>query len=90
MLPPLAKATPGAATAPQSPAAKAAQEFEAVFIASFLQEMLEQARPKTMGGGAGEQMFGSLMANEIGKEIAASGGLGLTRSVEAQLDAYRR
>lgn len=78
------------AAAPQTPTAKAAQEFEAVFIASFLGEMLEQARPKTMGGGSGEQMFSSLMATEIGKEIARSGGIGLAQSVEAQLDAYRR
>lgn len=70
--------------------AKAAEEFEAVFIASFLDEMLEQARPKTMGGGSGEQMFGSLMANEIAKEIARSGGLGLARSVAAQMEAYKR
>lgn len=85
-----ASLTHSPAASPQTLTAKAAQEFEAVFIASFLVEMLEQARPKSMGGGSGEQMFTSLMANEIGKEIARSGGLGLAQSVEAQLHAYRR
>lgn len=70
--------------------AKAAEEFEAVFIASFLNEMLDQSRPQTMGGGLGEQMFGSLLAQEIAKEIARSGGLGLAQSISAQIDAYRR
>ena len=76
--------------APDAATATAAEEFEAVFIASFLGEMLEQSRPKTMGGGSGEQMFGSLMANEIAREIARSGGLGLAQSVAAQLEAYKR
>lgn len=71
-------------------AAKVTEEFEAVFIATFLAEMLDQARPKTMGGGAGEQMFGSLMAQEVAREIARSGGLGLAQSITAQIDAYRR
>lgn len=79
-----------AATPAATPTAQAAEEFEAVFIASFLGEMLEQARPKTLGGGSGEQMFGSLMAQEIAKEIARSGGLGIAQSVTAQLDAYKR
>ena len=60
------------------------------FIASFLGEMMEQARPKIAGGGAGEQMFNSLLTDEIAKEIARTGGLGLSQSIAAQLDAYRR
>jgi peptidoglycan hydrolase FlgJ len=68
----------------------AAEEFEAVFIASFLGPMLDQARPTTLGGGAGEQMFSSLLADHIAREIARSGGIGLAQSVAAQLDAYRR
>ena len=88
---PVAAPPPAARHAtPLTPATRAAEEFEAVFIASFLGEMLEAARPKTMGGGAGEQMFGSLMAHEVAREIARTGGLGLAASVEAQLDAYRR
>ena len=83
-------ALPRQPASPDHETQKAAQEFEAVFIASFLGEMLDQARPKAMGGGAGEQMFGSLLANEIAREIARSGGIGLAQSVAAQLDAYRR
>jgi len=92
MLPPLSalSATERATPTGPAPTTAAAQDFEAVFIASFLGEMLEQARPKTLGGGSGEQMFGSLMAEEIGKQIARSGGIGLAQSVQAQLDAYRR
>jgi peptidoglycan hydrolase FlgJ len=85
-LPPLPRPAP----APDAATTKAAEEFEAVFIASFLGEMLEQSRPKIAGGGSGEQMFGSLLANEIAREIARSGGIGLAESVAAQLDAYRR
>lgn len=83
-------ATTRAATPGTTETAKAAEEFEAVFIASFLNEMLDQSRPQTMGGGAGEQMFSSLMAQEVAREIARSGGLGLAQSITAQIDAYRR
>jgi Rod binding domain-containing protein len=83
---------PDAGNAPLSDgqSAKLAEEFEAVFLATMLEGMLESARPKTMGGGSGEQMFVSLMGAEIAKEIVRSGGVGLARSVEAQLEAYRR
>jgi peptidoglycan hydrolase FlgJ len=87
---PVTTAPPASPARPVTATASAAEEFEAVFIASFLGEMMEQARPKTMGGGSGEQMFGSLLAHEVAKEIARSGGLGLAKSVEAQLEAYRR
>lgn len=90
---PLAPAPPSAAraaAAPDAATARAAEDFEAVFIASFLGEMLEQARPKTAGGGSGEQMFGSLLADEVARQIARSGGLGLAPGIAAQLDAYRR
>lgn len=61
---------------------KAAQAFEA----SFLAEMLKAAgfgRPieGLGGGGAGEEAFASLLVREQAERMAAAGGIGLAETV---------
>lgn len=57
---------------------KAAKSLEA----SFLSEMLKSAglgkMPSEMGGGAGEDHFGSFLRDEQAKILVENGGIGLT------------
>ena len=67
-------------------AAKAAQDFEAVFINEFLGSMFEGIETDgPLGGGPGEAIFRSLMLDQYSKSIAAQGGFGLADAVKRQL-----
>jgi Rod binding domain-containing protein len=67
-------------------AAKAAEEFEAIFISQFLSAMFQGIKTDgPFGGGAGEEIFRSLMLEQYGKRIATDGGFGLADSVKRQL-----
>ena len=73
-------------TANAAAAKKAAQDFEAVFIAQLLGQMFEGIPTNGMfGGGQGEAIFRSLMMDQYGKEIASQGGIGLATTVTRQL-----
>ncbi len=57
---------------------KVAEEFEAVFLGQMLQPMfqnIDAAEP--FGGSASEKMWKTMQAEEYGKAIAKSGGIGL-------------
>lgn len=65
---------------------ESAQEFEAMFIAAMMRPMFEGIEPDELfGGGKGEEIFSDLMLDEYGKDIAASGGLGIADMVKAEL-----
>jgi len=66
---------------------KKASEFEAVFISQMLAPMFKglEGGEGYFGGGHAEEMFRSMMIEEIGKEMAASGGIGIADHVAAQL-----
>ncbi len=67
-------------------AAKAAKEFEGVFIAQMLQPMFDSVPTDgPFGGGQGEQMFRSLMVDQYGQQIANSGGFGLSAAMTRAL-----
>ena len=69
---------------------RVAQELEA----SFLSEMLKQAgfgeSRATLGGGAGEEQFASLLRGEHARALAARGGIGLAEQLFAALVARTR
>lgn len=67
---------------------KTAVEFEAMFLGTVVNEMMKDTMPKTMNGGHGEEMFRSMLGNEIAREIAESGGVGIAASVEQAMRAY--
>ena len=74
------------ATKDLSAAGKAAEEFEAVFISTFLGSMFEGIKTDgPFGGGPGEQIFRSLMLDQYGRRLASQGGFGLADSVKRQL-----
>ncbi len=63
-----------------------AQKFEASFLTSVLQTMfksLSTAAP--FGGGAGEDMWKSFLAEAMAKDMARRGGVGVAASVEREM-----
>jgi len=65
---------------------KAAEDFEAVFIAQMMEPMFKGLRTDgPFGGGNGEMVFRSLMIQEVGKEIAGSGGIGIADGVYREM-----
>lgn len=80
------------ATRPVLPAAterkmdEAAREFESVFLSQMF-ETVWQTVPTdgAMGGGMGESIFRSMMVQDIGKQFAQQGGIGLAPYIKAEL-----
>jgi len=86
--PSLLASTPQATTASlaHSKAKDAGQKFEAQFLSTMFQHMfqgLETDGP--FGGGAGEEMFRSIMTEALGKQVVKSGGIGLADTVQREI-----
>ena len=66
---------------------KAAQDFEAMAIGQFLQPMFDTVDTghSMFGGGSAEETWKPMMVQELGKQIAAHGGLGLAEPVYAAM-----
>lgn len=79
---PAALATPGG-----QKAWKAAQAFEGMALGALLAPMFDtvNAGKGLFGGGDGEQAWQPMLTQEIGKHIAAHGGLGLAVPVFNQM-----
>jgi Rod binding domain-containing protein len=87
-IPPL-PATTATAPAPAGrnrAAYKAAQEFEAVFLSQMVEQMnigLKSGGP--FGGGFAEETYRSLMYQEVGRQMAQSGGVGIADAVYQEI-----
>ena len=67
-------------------AAKAAKQFEGMFITQFVGEMFSGiSTDGPFGGGQGESMFRSLLMDEYGKQVEAQGGFGLSSAIQREL-----
>lgn len=67
-----------------------AREFEAVFISQMFEQMMADVKTDgPMGGGSGERIFRSLMMQEIGRQMADQGGIGLAATVKRELLALQ-
>jgi Rod binding domain-containing protein len=68
--------------------AKKAQDFEAMTIAQFLQPMFDTVKTSEglFGGGPGEEAWKPMMIQQMAKDIAAHGGLGLAKSIAAAME----
>lgn len=63
-------------------AREAAQDFEAVFLAQMVTHMFAGIKTNKMfGGGASEDIYRSMMAQEYGKTLAQAGGIGIADQV---------
>ena len=81
-----ASAANPALSARNSRAQKAAKDFEGAFLSQMLSQMFSGlSTDEEFGGGAGEDMFRSLMIDEYGKKLEAHGGIGLADSVLKEL-----
>jgi len=84
------------ASAPKLPAANArdidaaARDFEAVFISQMFEQMWSGVKTDgPAGGGTGEGIFRSLMIQDIGRQIANQGGIGLADTVKREMLAMQ-
>ncbi len=82
-----ASAPPPRLPQPAKDAAATAREFEAVYLGQMTKIMMEAAggTDGEFSGGHGEEMFRGILAEEMGKEIARRGGVGLAPAVLDQI-----
>lgn len=86
---PAATATPKQRL-PAGPTPQAvARDFEAVFLSQMSQLMLESVEPGEFSGGHAETMMRSIMAEQIGRDMAKRGGIGLAAPVLQQIIALQ-
>jgi Rod binding domain-containing protein len=66
---------------------RAAEDFTAVALNELLKPMFDTADTAhgPFGGGAAEEAFKPMLVNEIAKQIARSGGLGIEEPVYQQM-----
>jgi flagellar protein FlgJ len=89
LLPPAA-GTPDPATLAKPGVAKlwkAAQDFEAMALGQFLAPMFDtvDTSKNVLGGGAGESAWRPMLTQEMARQVAAHGGLGLAVPVFNQM-----
>ena len=81
MADPIARTTQPTAAARDAALRKAAEELEAGFLAEMLKQSgLGKAR-ESMGGGIGEEQFGSFLVQEQAKAMVQAGGIGLAEQL---------
>jgi Rod binding domain-containing protein len=59
-----------------------AKDFEAQFVASMMGDMFNGV---DLGGGQGGEAFKSVLLQAVGKKIAGGRGIGLAKSVQAEM-----
>ena len=88
---PLAGAPLPMHTAPEPPRApddvrRAAEEFEAVFLAEMLGPMFDGLNTDGLGGGGmGEQIFRPMLVERYAESITRAGGVGIADSIVREL-----
>ena len=84
-LPPIGSPTPVPRQDPAAPPAAAARRAAEAFEAAFLAEMLKytglNATSESFGGGAGEEAFASFLTEEYARLLAGRVGIGLAEQV---------
>ncbi len=68
-----------AAFAASDKAAKAQVDFEAVLLNGFVKEMLPKDASATFGQGLAGDMWKSMLADQVSRQVAKSGALGIAR-----------
>jgi flagellar protein FlgJ len=64
----------------------AGEKFEAQFLSTMFQHMFQGLDTNgPFGGGAGEEMFRSVMTEALGKQVVKSGGIGLADTVQREI-----
>lgn len=69
----------------------AAQDFEAVFITQMMERMFDGlSKDGPLGAGPGAGAYRSMLADQYGKTIAASGGIGIAAEIRRELIALQQ
>jgi Rod binding domain-containing protein len=85
-----ARASLAAAADSSDPAARAKVEFEAMMLNSFIGDMLPKESAALFGQGAAGDIWRSMLSEQISRQIAKSGALGLSRRLFATHDMALR
>lgn len=65
---------------------KAAQDYEASFLSVMMAQMFKGVETEApFGGGQGEEMFKSFFTDAVARQVAKSGGVGLSATVEREM-----
>jgi Rod binding domain-containing protein len=63
-----------------------AAKFESSFLSVMMQSMFEGVKTsEPFGGGNGEEMFKSLLTEEMAKQVTKAGGVGLAATVQKEM-----
>lgn len=63
-----------------------AQDFEASFLSTMMQQMFAGVKTDgPFGGGPGEEMFRSVMTDAMAKQMSKSGGIGIAPAIEREM-----
>lgn len=72
---------------------KAAKDFEAVFLGQMIELMMKEVGKNPFSGesafSAGEDIYHGMFAQELGKKVAAAGGIGVADHVKRQMLKYQ-
>jgi Rod binding domain-containing protein len=83
---PTPDATSAAELAKRGQIKQTATKFEASFLSIMLQQMFEGTETSApFGGGPGEAMFKSFMAEAMANKMVKSGGIGLASAVQREM-----
>ena len=63
----------------------AAESFESVFLFEVMQSMYADIKPGAFGGGNEENMYRSMMNEEVAKSISRQGGVGIADSIYREI-----
>jgi Rod binding domain-containing protein len=74
--------TPAQQATARAKISETSKKFEASFLSSMLQSVFKDV---DMGGGEGGEAFKSIMMDAVGKQIAEGHGVGLAKSVQAEM-----
>jgi peptidoglycan hydrolase FlgJ len=67
-------------------AKKAGENFEAFFLSQTFESMFQDIGTDNLfGGGAGEQIYRSMLLQEYSKVAAKSGGIGIAAAVQREI-----
>lgn len=66
--------------------AGAAEQFEASFLSTLVQQMFAGSEAEApFNGGPGEDMFKSFLGEAVSKQMARAGGVGLAQDVQREM-----
>lgn len=69
----------------ETQARAAAESFESVFLFEVMQSMYADIKPGAFGGGNDENLYRSMMNEEVAKSISRQGGIGIADSIYREI-----